>query len=189
MSRRLAWLVPVFAAVLAAAPTAASAQDKPPESKPTRAPGEVKPVGEYSGVGGADGGARTAIGKAGKHPRVFWVGFRAREGGGAQLFVQLDREVAASQAIEDGKLVLALGDARVVSRNSLRWLDTRFFDSSVARVDPRTARRGRKAKGPAGLHLVISFKDGTAAAEGQLSSAQGKDGLTYLTVDFPSATR
>jgi hypothetical protein len=169
--------------VALAVPSLARAQS----GEPARPAGssEVNPVGEYSGVDGPESGARVAVGKPGKQPRLFWIGFQAREGGGARLFIQLDREVAASQTIEGGKLYISLGQVRPVARNSLRWLDTRFFDSSVARIDPGAGKRGKKKRG-GGLTIAVSFKDGSAPVEGTMSSSQGKDGLTYLSFDFPA---
>src|SRR5690606_31151701 len=95
---------------------------------------------------------------------------------------QLDREIAVSQAVEGGKLVIALGDARPATRNTVRGLDTRFFDSAVARIDPRRARGKRGG----GLELVVAFKPGATPAQASASAHQGKDGLAYLTFDFPS---
>jgi hypothetical protein len=173
--------------VVVLAPAAARAQDTPAGEAP-KAPGDQpKPVGEYSGVPDAEAGAGSKVGhvRRGRYPQVLWLGFRARDEGGARLFVQLDRDVASSQAVVGGKLVISLPGARAASRNSLRWMDTRFFDSGVARIEAR--RAGRKRGQKAGIEIVVTFKDKVAPAEGSIASAQGKDGLTYLSLDFPPA--
>src|SRR5688500_4029668 len=95
----------VFALVAGVSPALAQDDVDAPEperkGKPGPEPGDkdgVKPVGTYSGVVDENAGAVLRAGRRGKHPRVLWIGFRAREAGGARLFVQLDREVEAGQA-------------------------------------------------------------------------------------------
>jgi hypothetical protein len=171
----------LLVSLVVAAPVAARAQVVQPSDE------QPKPVGEYSGVPDAEAGAGPKVGhvRRGRFPQLLWLGFRARDEGGARMFLQLDRDVTASQAVVAGKLVISLPGARAASKNSIRWLDTRFFDSGVARIEAR--RAGRKKGVKAGLEIVVTFKDKVAPAEGSIASAQGKDGLTYLTLDFPPA--
>jgi hypothetical protein len=114
---------------------------------------------------------------------VTWLGFQPQAGGAARVFVQLDRAVPHEQEVRGGELVIALGGARAASSNTVRFLDTRFFETPVERV---AIERGRRAGGrgrAGGLELVIRFKDPAEARAAAVDMAAARDGFTYLTVD------
>lgn len=156
------------------------------EAEPTeRAAG---PVGHYDGVtADADSMPASKVVKPGRQPGIYWLGFQAREGGGARLFAQLDRDVQPIQSIEDGRLLITLPGVVARRSNTVRALDTHFFDSTVARVEPRLGKLPKQPKSPRGLHLAIAFKDGSTPSEAGVSTTRGKDGLTYLWLDFAAA--
>ena len=148
-------------------------------------------VGKYQGVApgeGAPDGRKPP--RHGRTPTVTWLGFQPQPGGGARVFVQLDREVAHPQEVVDGALVVSLVGARVAHSNSRRFLDTRFFDTAVERVAIEPVRRKARGARPSGggLELIIRFKDPATARELTSSMSAGKDGFTYLTVNVPASS-
>jgi hypothetical protein len=172
--------------------SAARAQEaEPSEAEKPDAPSKVPdttPLGEYGGVNPDAESAPPATIKPSKHPRVYWIGYRANESGGGRLFVQADRDLTVSQAVDDGKLRIHLGDVKVANRNTMRRLETRFFDGHVTVIEPQMGgKRGKKHKAPRGLSLVVSFDKVENLKEGAFTQNKGKDGLSYLYFDFPSA--
>lgn len=168
-------------ALAVAASGDARAQDEEPPPPAQRA------AGTYQGVAPGEGGPERRKPRHGRTPTVTWLGFQPQPGGGARVFVQLDRAVPHEQAIHGGALVISLAGARAAHSNNRRFLDTRFFDTAVDRVSIERARPRPGKRRAAGLELVIRFKDPAAAREGEAAMQTGKDGYTYLTVDLPRA--
>ena len=76
----------VFALVAGVSPALAQDDLDAPEPERNARPGDkpsdkdgIKPVGTYSGVADETSGAVVRSGRRGKHPRVLWIGFRARK--------------------------------------------------------------------------------------------------------------
>lgn len=114
--------------------------------------------------------------------RVTWVGFQPNKNGSSRVFVQLTSDVPYTQQVEGDTLVVSLESARFGSRNAMRFLDTRFFDTSIARV---VARRARGKKRRRGIEIRIKFKNPADATQGVASMADSdSDGYTYLFLDF-----
>jgi hypothetical protein len=164
---------------------ARSEDSEPSEDAPRPPPGKSH-EGSYQGVAPGDGAPVGRKPRPGRNPKVTWLGFQPQPGGGARVFVQLDREMAHPQQVVDGALIISLAGARVAHSNSRRALDTRFFDTAVDRIAIEPARRRPGSRRAArGLELVIRFKKPAEARELEASMSASKDGFTYLMVDVP----
>ena len=160
-----------------------SAPDAPDEPQgPVGAPTHAE--GQYGGV--VPGQPRRAE-PPHKSPRpppkgtLAWVGFEAN-GGGSQLFLQSAGPFELSQHVEGGVLVVHLTGLSRLGQNTWRPIDTRFFDTPVARV---TARRVGAGKGHgAGIEVRVAFKNAKDAKEAGYRSATEADGLYYAYLTF-----
>jgi hypothetical protein len=163
-------------------------QAEAPASSPT-----PKAEGEYSGVSPGEP-AKTPDKPTKKARKVAsgtltWIGFSA-ENGGAELFFQASSRFAASQRVEGNTLVVELDGITRMGPNTRRPLDTRFFETSVARITAKAvrARRGTK-KLPArkaGVEVRIAFKSG-GAREGSLRTGTEGDGYRVYLDLSPAA--
>jgi hypothetical protein len=195
--------------LLAGAPQDASAQEKggehqldvtSPLTKGTRAVGYKHKEGEYGGVTPgviypyADEDAKKRFRRPSpKHKNaLYWIGFQAREGGASRVFAQLAREVEYDQRVENNVLLVDVFGVRHRSRNTLRRIETRFFDTAIKeirgkRVRKRRARKDRPAQ-KAGVRIAISFKNPVDAAQATASVSREEDGYYYLYLDFGPGT-
>lgn len=180
------------------APLAALAQAPEAQVPADEAPGGTrKQEGDYGGVNPSAPSMQAADKPIRQPPKktLTWLGFTARDDGGAELFAQAATPFTAQQRIEGKTLVVLLAGLPKQARNTRRPLDTRFFDTAIARVTARTARAVRARKGapgrPAGVEIRITFKDPRDAKESALRADTGEDGLhyTYLSFGPPSAPR
>jgi len=114
-----------------------------------------------------------------------WVGFQADADGASRLFAQFCGEVSYEQTADGRNLHIDIAHARYGSRNSRRPLDTRFFSTSIARVNMR--RRSHSGRGahrrPPGIRITLTFKDDNDTAAGQARVVNEADGYTYLYLD------
>src|SRR5690349_23155215 len=186
MSSRSAWVGFALAAATAAWSAPAHAQDK--GGTISVAPASTNPVGAYSGARPGDGPPPGVKARRGKFPLVTWVGFQPQEGGGARVFVQIDREAAFHQEVSNGALHVVIEGARHANRNARRQLDTRFFQTGIERVSSDAARRRGKKRAAAGVELTIRFKNAADVREASASMSAGKDGMSYLLLDFGAPT-
>jgi hypothetical protein len=174
-----------------AAAQEAEQSDVPAAEAPASSP-TPKAEGEYSGVSPGEPAKAPEAKKKGKKVApgtLTWIGFSA-ENGGAELFFQASSRFAASQRVEGNTLIVELDGITRMGPNTRRPLDTRFFDTSVARVTAKAvrARRGTK-KQPArkaGVEVRIAFKSG-AAREGSLRTGTEGDGFTVYLDLSPGA--
>lgn len=125
-------------------------------------------------------------------PKLTWVGFQPQKDGSSRVFFQLTRDVTLSQRVEKGVLIVTLEGARFRRRNTLRKLDTRYFDTAIdwvdaRRVRARRARKGRSAR-KSGIEVHIAFKNAADAREGKVSRALMKDKFQYVFLDFGAGT-
>jgi hypothetical protein len=161
-----------FAGLLVAATPAAA---QPAEG------GVVKKEGEYGGVTPGQAPVAEKGVKARRPPArksLNWVGFTPKEGGSSELFFQAVDEFTVSQRMEGSTLVITLAGLTRQARNTRRPLDARFFDTAVARVSTKVARRKK------GIEVRVSFKDAKDAREGSLRTDKGADGMFYAYVSF-----
>ena len=121
-----------------------------------------------------------------------WVGFTATADGGAQLSVQSPAEFAPVQTVEGGRLIIDLGRLTRVARHAGRPLHTQHFDTAVHRVTVKRVRAQRKTKKqeghPAGVRLIVEFKNPVDAKEAAVTSQAEADGMYYATFRFPAGT-
>lgn len=152
----------------------AFAQDAP---APAPAPNAPKTEGEYGGVQPGQAKKAEPSKKPRKPPKgtLSWIGFEAKEGG-AQLFLQSAAPFEISQRVDKGVLIISLSGVKRLGPNTWRFLDTRFFETTLSRVTAR--KKGR------GIEVRVAFKDKKDAAEGAVRTATEADGLYYAYVTF-----
>jgi hypothetical protein len=149
--------------------------------------------GAYGGVTAGQGsGATEAPGDRGKRPRrppakdeLTWIGFQAHDGGGGELFFQAPAGFTVAQRVERGEVVLVLEGLHRLAHNTWRELDTRYFDTPIARVRARPvgARSGKGAH-KAGVEVRIAFKRAKDVHEASARTATEGDGMFYAYLDF-----
>jgi hypothetical protein len=183
MMRRKLGVGLVLSSVLAASPLAA----QPAEGS------VVRTEGQYGGVrpGAGPDPSTPSSAKSRRAPAkksLLWIGFTAKEGGASELFFRAAEPFGVSQRLEGSTLVVLLEGLRSQARNTRRPLDTRFFETSLARVTTRKvgAKRARKgvAGRPAGIEVRIVFKDARDAREGSLRTDTGSDKMFYAYLGF-----
>lgn len=159
--------------VLAASPAFAEDMPKAPNAE-----------GEYGGVEPGkpkqpEPGKKTK--KAPPKGTLSWIGFEAKDGA-SDVFLQSPAPFEVLQRIENGTVVVTLSHITRLGQNTWRPIDTRFFATSVARVSA-------KKKGSA-VEVRITFKNAKDAAQGEVRTATGADGMYYVHLGFaggPSA--
>lgn len=165
-----------------------------------RAVGYKHKEGEYGGVtpGVIYPYADDAQAKRFKRPPptktnvLYWIGFQPREGGGARVFVQLAREVEYDQRVRNNVLLVDIIGVHNRTRNTLRRIDTHFFDTAIKEIRAKRVRKRRAHKDEpaqkAGVRLAISFKNPADAGQARASVSKEEDGYYYLYLDFGPGT-
>jgi AMIN domain len=133
--------------------------------------------GDYSGV--QPGQAKKPESKKAKRPppkgTLSWIGFESKDGG-SEVFFQSVAPFEVSQKVENGSVVVTLSGLTKLGHNTWRPIDTRFFDTPIARV---TAKKKGK-----GIEVRIAFKNAKEAAQGSVRTAAEADGMYYAYVSF-----
>lgn len=115
-----------------------------------------------------------------------WIGFEAKEGGGAQVFLQSPGPFDVTQRLDGAILVVSL-DLQKLGGNTWRPVDTRFFDNPLASIVAKPGKSMR-GKGKRGVDIRIKFKNAKDAREGTMRSATEADGMYYVYLSFPQGT-
>ncbi len=189
-----------LAATAGAAPAKAAAQpadaadeaadspdttDAPDNAKVTTPPISSRREGDYGGV--KPGASSTRDRPAKVAPRkgsLSWIGFESKPDG-ADVFLQSAGAFEVAQRLEKGVLVVRLSGLSQLGHNTWRFIDTRFFDTPIARI---VAKRVGAARGHgAGIEVRISFKRAADAREAAIRSATEADGLYYAYLAFPGS--
>ncbi len=140
--------------------------------------GKPNTEGEYGGVQPGQT-QKPEPGKKAKKPppkgTLSWVGFEAKDGG-AQLFFQSASPFEVTQRVDGGALVVSLSGLSRLGGNTWRFIDTRFFETTLAKVAPK-----RKGKG---IEVRVTFKNPKDAAQGSVRTATEADGLYYAYLSF-----
>ena len=177
-------------------PGEASAQKDNETPRKAKKEKKESKVGDYDGIrAGASSisppgarGKRRGKGRA----AAYWVGFEPRESGTSRIFVQLGTEVEVQQWIEGSSLVVHLPKIRIGNRTVARFLDTRYFDTTIRQIRVKNARRRRAGKSNAGhgrgLQLHLDFKNPADVGQASASVQQEADGYPYLYLDFVAGT-
>ena len=132
--------------------------------------------GEYGGV---EPGRKPE--KPRKRPAkgtLSWIGFEPRNGT-SEIFFQSVAPFEVSQHVDKGVLVVDTNLTRL-GQNTWRPIDTRFFDTPIARI---TAKKGHK-----GVEIRIAFKNAKDATQAALRTATEADGFYYAYLDFGGAS-
>lgn len=161
----------------------------PPPAEPAPAPARAE--GDYGGVRpGAAPPAESATVRRAKPAKqlLTWIGFTPASDGSSELFFQAGSAFSAQQRMEGAALVVLLDGLRHQTPNTQRPLDTRYFNTAIARISARPTRAVRGGKGrparPAGIEVRIEFRDPRDAKEAAARSETGADGLSYVYLSF-----
>ena len=175
--------------LLCAAP--AFADTKKPTPKPAPQPPAEHKEGEYGGV--VPGQAQPKDTRP-KHPAakgtLSWIGFEAKDGG-ATIFLQSLAAFEVAQHLEGAVLVVNLTGVTRLGHNVWRPIDTRFFETTLARVVARQvgaakATKAAPARG-AGIEVRVAFKNAKDAHEATVRTATEADGMFYAYLSFGSS--
>jgi hypothetical protein len=138
--------------------------------------------GEYGGV--KPGQPRKA--DPGKKPRkpppkgtLSWIGFEAKDGRG-ELFFQSVAPFEITQRVEGSTLVAQLHSLSRLGPNTWRYIDTRFFETAVAKVVAKKTKKG--------IEVRITFKDAKDAKQAGVRTRSEDDGTYYATMVFEGGT-
>lgn len=138
------------------------------------------PEGEYGGVQpGVSHKPETTRPARPKRPppkgTLTWVGFEPKNGT-SEVFLQSVAAFDVAQHVDKGVLVVTLTGVSRLGQNTWRPIDTRFFETPLARIT--AAKKGR------GLEVRIAFKNPKDAKEGTVRGATEPDGMYYAYLDF-----
>jgi hypothetical protein len=153
--------------------------------------------GEYGGVKPGEP-QKTEAGKVVRTAppgTLGWVGFSASDGTG-HVFLQVGSEVGVEQRVEGKTIVVHLTGVKKLGRQVRRPLDTRYFDSPVARITVKKVRaqkaRKKRAAQRAGVEVRIHLKRTADAREATVRTGVEADGAYYVYLDVagsaPAAT-
>jgi hypothetical protein len=145
-------------------------------------PGATHNEGEYGGV--VPGTKHTPPKPAKVKGMLSWIGFEPKDGG-AEVFLQSLAPFEVAQHVENGVLVIHLSGLNRLGQNTWRPIDTRFFETPIARITAHRvgATRGKNAH-PAGIEVRVAFKNPKDAREAQLRTATEPDGWFYAYLTF-----
>jgi hypothetical protein len=134
--------------------------------------------GEYGGVQPG----QTKKAETGKKPKkpppkgtLSWIGFETKNGG-SDVFFQSVAPFEVNQRVEHGVLVVTLSGLTKLGQNTWRYIDTRFFDTSLSRIVAK-----KKGKG---IEVRIAFKNAKDATQGSVRTATEADGMYYAYLSF-----
>ena len=104
-----------------------------------------------------------------------WVGFEPKNGT-SEVFLQSVAAFDVSQRVDKGVVIVTVSGLTRLGQNTWRPIDTRFFDTPIARIT--AAKKGR------GLEVRIAFKNAKDAQQATVRGATEADGMFYEYLDF-----
>jgi len=135
--------------------------------------------GEYGGVQPDEGKKPEPKPKKTKKPppkgTLSWLGFETKDGG-SQVFFQSVAAFEITQRVDKGVVVVTLSGLSKLGHNTWRPVDTRFFDTPIARI---TAKKKGKT-----IEARVVFKNGKEAAQGSVRTSTEADGMYYAYLTF-----
>lgn len=180
------FIIAITAAIAMA--TAMPAMAQPVATEPGAEEGP-RVEGDYGGV--TPGEAATSpprAGRTGRYTPITWLGFQARDDGSSLVFLQLTGPVEVEQQVVGDTLYVNYAGARFASRNTRRFLDVRFFDTALARIESRSVAtrraRGDRPATRAGALSVITFKNPGDAQQAKVTTTPEKDGYVYIYLEL-----
>lgn len=173
--------------LLLAGSALAAPKAQKPAPPPPPAPVQPQPTHAEGQYGGVEPG-QTPKAEPGRKPKkpppkgtLAWIGFEAKSGG-SELFFQSIAPFEVAQHVQNGTLVIELNGLTQLGHNTWRQLDTRFFDTPVAKI---VASRSGGGKGKAAhLEVRVTFKNPKDAKEASLRTATEADGYFYAYLQF-----
>jgi hypothetical protein len=136
------------------------------------------PEGDYGGVEPGKPKKADPNKKPKKPPpkgTLSWIGFEAKDGG-SQVFLQSVAPFEVSQRMDGSTLVVSLSGVTRLGSNTWRPIDTRYFETTLARISAK--KKGR------GIEVRIAFKNPKDAGQGSVSSKTEADGMYYQYLSF-----
>ncbi|MDH5673866.1 MAG: hypothetical protein OEZ06_17040 [Myxococcales bacterium] len=130
----------------------------------------------YAGVkpGGAEAPAVEA--SPGATPAaITWPGFSMRPDGGSRVFLQITSQVNYDTVVSAERVVIDLGDVRVVGSTNRYPLYTQYFNTPVSQVS--VVRKGSRTL------LVLKLR---APAQPTITEGAAASGFHFIYVDFPA---
>jgi hypothetical protein len=104
-----------------------------------------------------------------------WIGFSPKDGT-SEVFLQSVAPFEVAQHVDKGVLIVTLTGVSRLGQNTWRPIDTRFFETPLAKIT--AVKKGR------GIEIRIAFKDSKTAKEAAVHSASEADGMYYAYLDF-----
>jgi hypothetical protein len=133
------------------------------------------PRGSYCGVKPGGEAPRGLTVKAGEKPTaITWPGFQMRPDGSSRVFLQATTPIDTQAATAGDKVVVDLGDVRIVGTNRFP-LYTQYFNTPVTRVEIKRAHNRTT------LELTLR-----AQVQPRISTEQAKSGFFFVYLDFPA---
>jgi hypothetical protein len=177
---------PALATFIIALATATPAMAQPVA---TGSEDRTRVEGDYGGV--TPGEAATTPPRArgtGRYTPITWLGFQVRDDGSSLVFLQLTGPVEVEQEVVGDRLYVNYVGARFASRNTRRFLDVRFFDTALARIESRSVptrrARGDRPATRAGAMSVLTFKNPADARQAKVTKTPEKDGYVYIYLEL-----
>lgn len=171
---------------------ATPAPDMPDRGTVATSPIGTRREGDYGGVkpGVAASHDSRRSGKPARKGALSWIGFEPK-GSGADVFLQSAGAFEVAQHVEGGVLVIHLSGLSQLDQNTWRYIDTRYFDTSIARIVAKRVGAARASKASpghgSGVEIRVSFKRSADAHEATVRSATEADGLYYAYLTFPGS--
>jgi hypothetical protein len=192
MAKRRRSAVPAgLALATALAPGLSTAAPKPRGANET-----THREGDYGGVEGdrsqpTDPSVKPKPRRVPPKGTLSWIGFEVKDGG-SEVFFQSPAAFDLTQHVENGQLVIELGNLNQLGQNTWRPIDTHFFDNPLSRIEARRVGAARATKSAAahgaGIEVRITFKTPGDAAEGTFRSSQESDGYYYAYLSFGASS-
>jgi hypothetical protein len=133
------------------------------------------PLGSYAGVvPGAAISPPVQASKAESKPLITWPGFQMRQDGTSRVFIQSTGVLTPQPSAAPAKFSVYLPGAKVAGNTNRLPLETRFFNTPVARVNIDVQREG--------VTLVLDMR---ADVSPVVSSERGPTGYYFLYIDLP----
>ena len=158
--------------------------DEVPPSEGVRPALPPRPLGVYDGVEPGEAQPPPAYGRVVRRQQrgrrgliLTWPGFAPLGDGSSRFFIQTTEPMQPVLLQEEGRVVLLFRNTTIHLRNSSRWLETRFFNTPVARA--RLERRRHD------MALVLFVRGGVSATPRISSEAAPGGNFHYTYIDFP----
>ncbi|HKU41480.1 MAG TPA: AMIN domain-containing protein [Polyangiales bacterium] len=133
------------------------------------------PLGSYAGVvPGAGTAPPVAAPRTESKPLITWPGFQMRQDGTSRVFIQSTGPLTPLATTLGTKFSVNLPGAKVAGNTNRLPLETRFFNTPVARVNIEVQKDG--------VTLVLDMR---ASVEPIVSSERGPTGYYFLYIDLP----